>query len=79
VGVGAAGAVVVAGGVVVAGAVTVGAVVGGWIAGSDFSPQPVAARATASAIKMIGGHKNRRRTDGRSRAPAFAPRVTRAP
>ena len=79
VGVGAAGAVVVGGGTVVAGAEIVGAVVGGWMPGSDFSPQPAAATAAASAVEMIGGHKNRRRTDGRSRAPAFARRVTRAP
>jgi hypothetical protein len=67
VGVG-AGAVVVAGGEVVVGVETVGAVVGGWTAGSDFSPQPAAARAAASAASTIGGN-----------APAFAPKITRAP
>ena len=45
---------VVAGGVVVVGTV-VGAVVGGWTSGSDFSPQPVTARAaTATAPARAG-------------------------
>jgi hypothetical protein len=69
VGVG-AGAVVVAGGAVVVGTETVGAVVGGWTCGSDFSPQPAAARAAASAVPSASG---------RSRTPAFAPKITRAP
>jgi hypothetical protein len=45
--------VVVAGGVVVVGTETVvGAVVGGWIEGSDFSPQPAAASAVARAAPI---------------------------
>jgi hypothetical protein len=71
VGVVAAGAVVVAGAAVVAGGVVVvAAVVGGWIAGSDFSPQPAAATARPPATsasgssvrlprsELTGGHAN---------------------
>jgi hypothetical protein len=65
------GVVVVAGGAVVVGTETVvGAVVGAWIEGSDFSPQPAAATAAPAAAAT---------SSGRSRAPAFAPRITRAP
>ena len=56
------GAVVVAPGVVVAGAVGV-AVVGGWIAGSDFSPQPAATGAAHAAASTA--------TSRTRRVPAF--------
>jgi hypothetical protein len=57
------GAVVVAGGVVV-----VAAAVGGWTAGSDFSPQP--ARAAAPSIPATS-------TSGKSRRlPALASMIT---
>ena len=66
----AGGVVVVAGAVAVGDVVVVAAVVGGWIAGSDFSPQPAAATAspavtsaTGSAVRhprsgFTGGHAN---------------------
>ncbi len=49
VGVGSVFVIVAGAGAVVVGDVVKGAVVGGWIAGSDFSPQPAAARAAATA------------------------------
>jgi hypothetical protein len=54
VGVG-AGWVVVGGGVVAVGTETVvGAVVGGWTAGSDFSPQPAIASPAITIAATIG-------------------------
>jgi len=45
---------------VVCGAVVVAvAVVGGWIAGSDFSPQPAAARAAIAAVPSTSGRSRR--------------------
>ena len=48
-----------AGAMVVGGAVVVGAVVGGWTAGSDFSPQPAAARAATAAAPTRTGRSRR--------------------
>jgi hypothetical protein len=70
VGVGAAGGVVVAGGFDVAGAVVVAAVVGGWTAGSDFSPHPAAATAASAAVESTSGSSRR--------LPASGPELTRA-
>ena len=39
------------------GAVVVTAVVGGWIAGSDFSPQPAAETATPAAARTTGNRQ----------------------
>lgn len=59
------GGVVVAGGVVVVagGAVVVAAVVGGWIAGSDFSPQPDPATASPAVTSVSGSSVRRPRTE----------------
>jgi hypothetical protein len=52
--------VVVAGGAVVAGGpVVVGAVVGGWMAGSDFSPQPATATAASAAATSTSANSRR--------------------
>ena len=52
------------GGVVVAGgAVVVAAVVGGWIAGSDFSPQPDPATASPAVTSVSGSSVRRPRTE----------------
>ena len=58
------GAVVACGVVVVAGGgVVVAAVVGGWIAGSDFSPQPDPATASPAVTSMSGSSVRRPRTE----------------
>jgi hypothetical protein len=58
-------AVVAGGAVVVAdvGVVVVAAVVGGWTAGSDFSPQPVPAPASPAVTSMSGSSVRRPRTE----------------
>jgi hypothetical protein len=59
------GGAVVAGGVVVVAdvGVVVAAVVGGWIAGSDFSPQPVPAPASPAVTSMSGSSVRRPRME----------------
>jgi hypothetical protein len=55
-----AGFVVVADGtVVVGGVVVVAAVVGGWTAGSDFSPQPATATAPSAPVTSTSGSSRR--------------------
>jgi hypothetical protein len=58
--------VVVAGGAVVTGGAVVvaAAVVGGWIAGSDFSPQPAAATARPAAARISGSSRLLPASDG---------------
>lgn len=48
-----------AGAVVVGATVVVGAVVGGWTAGSGFSPHPVVASAAAAAATRASGRQRR--------------------
>jgi len=57
--------VVVAGGAVVVagGAVVVATVVGGWIDGSDFSPQPDPAMASPAVTSVSGSSVRRPRTE----------------
>ena len=48
---------------VAGGAVVVAAVVGGWIAGSDFSPQPDPATASPAVTSVSGSSVRRPRTE----------------
>jgi hypothetical protein len=59
VGVGVARVAVGEEGVVVGAVVAVAAVVGGWTAGSDFSPHPAAAIAASAAVASTTGSARR--------------------